>query len=136
MSGSSRRRRPPGPLGTRHGYHAVTLGWYESELIRHADRLGRSLGQFFADEVPNRSGWSSTSACRPRWTVTGLRTCTGTPEPRCCYTSGRVRVLPPKVLVVRKLASADRMLGEGKDVADVCRELGWPEFAQASKGSA
>jgi putative transposase len=25
--------------------------------------------------------------------------------------------------VVRKLASADRMLGEGKDVADVCREL-------------
>lgn len=26
--------------------------------------------------------------------------------------------------VVRKLAQADRMLGEGKDVADVCRELG------------
>jgi hypothetical protein len=25
--------------------------------------------------------------------------------------------------VVRKLAQADRMLGEGKDVADVCREL-------------
>jgi putative transposase len=25
--------------------------------------------------------------------------------------------------VVRKLASADRLLGEGKDVADVCREL-------------
>jgi putative transposase len=25
--------------------------------------------------------------------------------------------------VVRKLASADRMLGEGNDVADVCREL-------------
>jgi len=24
---------------------------------------------------------------------------------------------------VRKLATADRMLGEGKDVADVCREL-------------
>jgi transposase-like protein len=29
--------------------------------------------------------------------------------------------------VVRKLASADRMLGEGKDVADVCRELGVSE---------
>jgi putative transposase len=29
--------------------------------------------------------------------------------------------------VVRKLASADRMLGEGKDVADVCRELGVAE---------
>ena len=25
--------------------------------------------------------------------------------------------------VVRKLATADRMLSEGKDVADVCREL-------------
>jgi hypothetical protein len=25
--------------------------------------------------------------------------------------------------VVRKLATADRMLNEGKDVADVCREL-------------
>ena len=29
--------------------------------------------------------------------------------------------------VVRKLASADRMLGEGKDVADVCRALGVSE---------
>ena len=29
--------------------------------------------------------------------------------------------------VVRKLAQADRMLGEGKDVADVCRELGVAE---------
>lgn len=37
--------------GVRHGYHAVTLGWYASELIRHADPAGRSLGQFFAEEV-------------------------------------------------------------------------------------
>jgi CubicO group peptidase (beta-lactamase class C family) len=37
--------------GTRHGYHAVTLGWYESELIRHADPEGRTLGRFFADEI-------------------------------------------------------------------------------------
>jgi putative transposase len=29
--------------------------------------------------------------------------------------------------VVRKLATADRMLGEGKEVADVCRELGVSE---------
>ena len=28
--------------------------------------------------------------------------------------------------VVRKLATADRMLNEGKDVADVCRELASP----------
>ncbi len=42
--------------GARHGYHTVTLGWYESELIRHADPLGRSLGQFFADEVAKPLG--------------------------------------------------------------------------------
>ncbi|HME46566.1 serine hydrolase domain-containing protein [Mycobacterium sp.] len=42
--------------GTRHGYHAVTLGWYESELIRHADPSGRSLGQFFAEEVAQPLG--------------------------------------------------------------------------------
>src|SRR3954451_16686560 len=35
--------------GTRHGYHAITLGWYEGELIRRADPEGRSLGQFFAE---------------------------------------------------------------------------------------
>lgn len=42
--------------GTRHGYHAVTLGWYESELIRHADPSGRSLGRFFADVVAKPLG--------------------------------------------------------------------------------
>jgi CubicO group peptidase (beta-lactamase class C family) len=42
---------PSWPPGSRHGYHGVTLGWYESELIRHADPAGRTLGRFFADEV-------------------------------------------------------------------------------------
>jgi CubicO group peptidase (beta-lactamase class C family) len=42
---------PAWPPGTRHGYHALTLGWYESELIRHADPAGRTLGRFFADEI-------------------------------------------------------------------------------------
>ncbi|WP_254534711.1 serine hydrolase domain-containing protein [Halomarina litorea] len=35
--------------GTRQGYHAFTLGWYASELLRHTD--GRTLGRFFAEEV-------------------------------------------------------------------------------------
>lgn len=35
--------------GTCHGYHAYTLGWYISELIRQID--GRTIGQFFAEEV-------------------------------------------------------------------------------------
>jgi CubicO group peptidase (beta-lactamase class C family) len=42
---------PLWPPGTRHGYHAVTLGWYESELIRHADPQGRTLGRYFAEEI-------------------------------------------------------------------------------------
>jgi CubicO group peptidase (beta-lactamase class C family) len=42
---------PVWPPGTRHGYHTLTLGWYESELIRHADPSGRTLGRYFADEV-------------------------------------------------------------------------------------
>jgi putative transposase len=39
--------------------------------------------------------------------------------------------------VVRKLAQADRMLGEGNDVADVCRELAVSEqtyYAISSAG--
>src|SRR5690349_6581769 len=42
---------PLWPPGTRHGYHAITLGWYESELVRHADPQGRTLGRYFADEL-------------------------------------------------------------------------------------
>jgi CubicO group peptidase (beta-lactamase class C family) len=42
---------PAWPPGTRHGYHSVTLGWYESELIRHVDPRGRTLGRYFADEI-------------------------------------------------------------------------------------
>src|SRR6476469_3099321 len=58
--------------GTRHGYHAITLGCYEGELIRRTDPTGRSLGQFFADVA--------RQATRP-----GLlyRTpCFGGPQPR------------------------------------------------------
>jgi CubicO group peptidase (beta-lactamase class C family) len=44
-------QRPLWPPGTRHGYHAVTLGWYESQLLSRVDPQGRTLGRFFADEV-------------------------------------------------------------------------------------
>jgi CubicO group peptidase (beta-lactamase class C family) len=42
---------PAWPPGTRHGYHAITIGWYESELIRRTDPRGRTLGRFLADEI-------------------------------------------------------------------------------------
>ena len=42
---------PKWPPGTGHGYHAQTLGWYESQLIRRVDPARRSIGAYFADEV-------------------------------------------------------------------------------------
>ncbi|MDH6197832.1 CubicO group peptidase (beta-lactamase class C family) [Mycobacterium frederiksbergense] len=47
---------PAWPPGTRHGYHAVTIGWYESELIRRTDPAGRTLGRFLADEIAGPLG--------------------------------------------------------------------------------
>ena len=37
--------------GTRHGYHGISLGWYESELVRRVDPQHRTIGRYFADEV-------------------------------------------------------------------------------------
>jgi CubicO group peptidase (beta-lactamase class C family) len=45
------RQKPAWKPGTRQGYHALTIGWYEGELIRRVDPDGRSLGRFFAEEV-------------------------------------------------------------------------------------
>jgi len=56
MSAALAAQAPAWNPGTRHGYHAITLGWYESELIRHADPSGRSLGQFFAEEIAKPLG--------------------------------------------------------------------------------
>jgi CubicO group peptidase (beta-lactamase class C family) len=47
---------PAWPPGTRHGYHGITLGWYESELIRHTDPQKRTLGRFFAEEIAGPLG--------------------------------------------------------------------------------
>jgi CubicO group peptidase (beta-lactamase class C family) len=45
------RQRPAWEPGTRQGYHALSLGWYEGELIRRLDPQHRSLGRFFAEEI-------------------------------------------------------------------------------------
>jgi len=44
-------QRPAWPPGTRHGYHGVSLGWYEGELVRRVDPKRRTLGRFFAEEI-------------------------------------------------------------------------------------
>jgi CubicO group peptidase (beta-lactamase class C family) len=45
------RQRPAWKPGTRQAYHAISLGFYEGELLRRIDPLHRSLGQFFQDEI-------------------------------------------------------------------------------------
>jgi len=45
------RQKPAWEAGTRQAYHAITIGFYEAEILRRVDPLHRSLGQFFQDEV-------------------------------------------------------------------------------------
>jgi CubicO group peptidase (beta-lactamase class C family) len=45
------RQKPAWPPGERQAYHAITLGFYEGELLRRVDPRHRSLGQFFHEEI-------------------------------------------------------------------------------------
>ena len=45
------KQKPAWEPGTRHGYHGISLGWYESELVRRVDPQHRTIGKFFQDEV-------------------------------------------------------------------------------------
>ena len=50
------RQTPAWEPGTRQAYHAITLGYYESELLRRIDPQHRSVGQFFQDEIASPLG--------------------------------------------------------------------------------
>ena len=50
------RQKPAWEPRTRQAYHAITLGFYEAELLRRIDPLHRSLGQFFQDEIATPLG--------------------------------------------------------------------------------
>ncbi|SMO64335.1 serine hydrolase domain-containing protein [Fodinibius sediminis] len=45
------RQKPAWEPGSRQSYHALTLGFYEGELLRRIDPKHRSLGQFFQEEI-------------------------------------------------------------------------------------
>lgn len=45
------KQRPAWEPGTRQGYHYLTLGLCENELIRRVDPQGRSLGRFLREEI-------------------------------------------------------------------------------------
>jgi CubicO group peptidase (beta-lactamase class C family) len=49
-------QRPHWAPGEEQGYHAISLGFYESELLRRVDPKRRSLGRFFAEEVAGPLG--------------------------------------------------------------------------------
>jgi CubicO group peptidase (beta-lactamase class C family) len=50
------RQKPAWEPGTRQAYHAITLGFYESELLRRLDPQHRSLGRLFQDEIASPLG--------------------------------------------------------------------------------
>lgn len=45
------RQKPAWEPGTRQAYHALSLGFYEGELLRRVDPRHRSLGRFFHEEI-------------------------------------------------------------------------------------
>jgi CubicO group peptidase (beta-lactamase class C family) len=56
LAGIMARQRPAWEPGERQAYHAITLGFYESELIRRVDPAHRSLGRVFDDEIAEPLG--------------------------------------------------------------------------------
>jgi CubicO group peptidase (beta-lactamase class C family) len=50
------RQKPAWEPGSRQAYHAISLGFYEGELLRRVDPQHRSLGQFFQDEFATPLG--------------------------------------------------------------------------------
>src|SRR5205807_692403 len=89
--------RPAWEPGTRHGYHALSLGFYEGELIRRVDPARRSLGRFFAEEIaPSRGSTASSppaaaahSGCRmqrsPSWRRPPARRAGGRSTSSCAW---------------------------------------------------
>ncbi|UCD72688.1 MAG: beta-lactamase family protein [Candidatus Bathyarchaeota archaeon] len=50
------KQKPAWEPGTRQAYHALTLGFYQSEILRRVDPRHRSLGQYFQDEIADPLG--------------------------------------------------------------------------------
>ena len=51
LAGILERQRPLWEPGQRHAYHAISLGFYQGELVRRLDPQGRSLGRFLREEL-------------------------------------------------------------------------------------
>lgn len=56
LAGVMARQRPAWPPGERQAYHAISLGFYEGELIRRVDPAHRTLGRVFEEEIARPLG--------------------------------------------------------------------------------
>ncbi len=50
------RQKPAWEPGERQAYHAISLGFYQGELLRRIDPQHRTLGGFFQDEIASPLG--------------------------------------------------------------------------------
>ena len=50
------RQKPAWEPGSRHGYHAASLGHFENELVRRLDPQRRSIGRFVREEIAGPLG--------------------------------------------------------------------------------
>ena len=50
------RQVPAWTPGARHGYHAISLGLYQSALLQRVDPQGRTLGVFLKEEIADKLG--------------------------------------------------------------------------------
>ena len=50
------KQRPAWPPGKRHGYHGVSLGWYEGELMRRVDPAGPHARALLPEEIAEPLG--------------------------------------------------------------------------------
>jgi CubicO group peptidase (beta-lactamase class C family) len=90
------RQSPAWLPGSRHGYHTLTLGWYQSELIRRVDPQHRSLGQFFQDEIARPLGVEFYIGL-PEW-ISEQQVAVVPGFPRVALL-GHLTTLPPKMVL-------------------------------------
>jgi CubicO group peptidase (beta-lactamase class C family) len=73
------RQKPAWEPGTRQAYHAITLGFYEGELVRRVDPQHRPSGSSSRTRSPGRwmrtsTSVSPTSSPTPDWPPSSSRT--------------------------------------------------------------
>ncbi|HLW68861.1 MAG TPA: serine hydrolase domain-containing protein [Gemmataceae bacterium] len=56
LAGVLARQRPAWTPGTRQGYHGISLGFYQNELLRRVDPQRRSIRRYFQEEIAGPLG--------------------------------------------------------------------------------